>query len=89
MLNLARIFYAAFPFLLLLLVLLAVFRHRGADRLTRTVGGIFAFPLIFLALSPRLTLGAAATPGDMAGYLAVVGGGLVVLALMFGRTDLE
>jgi hypothetical protein len=87
--NPVRILVAAFPFLFLLLVLLVVFRHPGASTLTRRVGGFFAAPLIFVALSPRLTLGAAATSSEVAGYFAVVGGGLVLLALLFGRSNLE
>ena len=76
-------------FFLLLLILQAVFRHPGAGKQVRWMGGAFAFRLIFVALSPRLTLGAAATPGDAARYLAIVGGGLLLLALIFGRSDLE
>jgi hypothetical protein len=87
--NPGQMIAAAFPFLFLLLVLLVVFRHPGASTLTRRVGGFFAAPLIFMVLSPRLTLGAAATPDEMAAYLACVGGGLVLLALVFGRTRLE
>lgn len=87
--NPVRILVAAFPFLFLLLVLLVVFRHPGASTLTRRVGGFFAAPLIFVVLSPRLTLGAAATPDEMAVYLACVGGGLFLLALILGRSKLE
>ena len=84
-----RVAFAALPFLLLLLLLLAVFRHPGADKLTRMVGGVFAVPLIFVALSPGLALGPGASPRDQAWHLATVGGGLVLLALLFGRRNLE
>ena len=87
--SIPRLTAAALPFLLLLLLLLAVFRHAGAGTLTRKVGGIFATPVILAAMLPRLSLGTAASPGDAAAYLVIVGIGLALLVLVFGRRGLE
>jgi hypothetical protein len=81
----------SFAFVLLagLLLLLAVGRRPSAGMVSRKVCGLIAAPILLLALNPGLWLAGSQPSGDYTAYYALVGGVLVVLVALFGRTHLE
>jgi hypothetical protein len=89
MAHFSRIASAALFFPMVVLVLLAVFRHADASSFSRKLGGVIAAPFLFVALMPRLWLGPQATQSDRELYFVMIAGGLVMIVFLCGRRDLE